>query len=526
LGGFTERILPEAVSLDLLNNSDIKVYLEHDKQRGILARSKQGNGSLKYSIDDLGVMYEFEAPNTQLGNEVLEGLNRGDYDESSFAFTVKRDSWETKGGKYYRTIHEIERMYDFSIVADGAYSETYVSVAKRSLNDYIAGIDMEVRNKEEDKPEDKEKQEEESAEATTEAPEEEGTDPVEDNEDREPSSDSLKEEEKEEDKDKRNNLNKETMEFSLIKTINDVVNRRSFNESAAAVIEQGQAEMRKAGLTYNGDIILPTEYRADVKAGNAPGAIGTNVQNIISPIYNTMVFSKAGATYLSGLNGDVKVPVLNGSTVAWADEVGAAQDAAASIESVTLTPKRLTAFVDISKQFLLQETASAEEMLKQDLVKAVAQKLEATILGSAAKSTTQPAGLFNGVTTDTAAVTWANICDMEGALEGKEVGNKCWIVSPTAKSTLKQTEKSTGTGKYILEGNEVEGYPVYCSAAASGKGVLFGDFSDLVIAQWGAVEVTVDPYSQAGNGKVRLVVNAYFDAQLRRTSTIQKKLLK
>jgi HK97 family phage major capsid protein/HK97 family phage prohead protease len=522
LGGFTERILPEAVSLDLLNSSDIKVYLEHDKQRGILARSKQGNGSLKYSIDDLGVMYEFEAPNTQLGNEVLEGLNRGDYDESSFAFTVKRDSWETKGGKYYRTIHEIERMYDFSIVADGAYSETYVSVAKRSLSDYIAGIDMEVRNKEEDKPEDKEKQEEESAEATTEAPEEESDDPREDPKDRESDTDAVKDDE--EDKDKRNNLNQETMEFSLIKTINDVVNRRSFNEAAADVIAQGQAEMRKAGLTYNGDIILPTEYRADIKSTTGAGAIATNVQSIISPIYDSMVFSKAGATYLSGLNGDVKVPVLNGSTVAWADEVGAAADAAASIESVTLTPKRLTAFVDVSKQFLLQETASAEEALKQDIIRAIAQKLEATILDATAKSTTRPAGLFNGVTADTASITWAQICTFEAQIDGKEMGNKCWIVSPSAKGLLKQTAK--GGNRFVLEGNEIEGYPVYCTAAATTNGVLFGDFSDLVIAQWGATEIVVDPYSQAGNGKVRLIVNAYFDAQIRRSGSILKKVIK
>ena len=82
LGGFTEIIKPDAIDEDILKRSDIKCYLDHNRDKGILARSKKGTGSLSYSIDERGVIYEFEAPNTPLGNEVLEGLKRGDYNES------------------------------------------------------------------------------------------------------------------------------------------------------------------------------------------------------------------------------------------------------------------------------------------------------------------------------------------------------------------------------------------------------------------------------------------------------------
>ena len=67
--------------------------LNHNEDKGVLARSNKGVGSLTLSIDDRGLKYSFEAPNTALGDELLEGLRRGDISTSSFAFTVKSDSW-------------------------------------------------------------------------------------------------------------------------------------------------------------------------------------------------------------------------------------------------------------------------------------------------------------------------------------------------------------------------------------------------------------------------------------------------
>ena len=166
-------------------------------------------------------------------------------------------------------------------------------------------------------------------------------------------------------------------------------------------------------------------------------------------------------------------------------------------------------------------------MLKRDIVAAISNKLEATVLGSAAGSTTQPAGLFNGVTADTAAVTYKDIVKMEADLESKNVrGDIKYIVSPSAKAELKTTDKGTDTGKYLMEGNEVNGYPVLCTSAVAGKGVVMGNWSDYVIGQWGGIDLTVDPYTQAANGKVRLVINAYFDAKPRRADSFVKKVLR
>lgn len=166
-------------------------------------------------------------------------------------------------------------------------------------------------------------------------------------------------------------------------------------------------------------------------------------------------------------------------------------------------------------------------MLKNDIVRAIANKLEATILGSEAGSTTKPEGVFNGVTADQADIDYKGVVDMQEALESKNVtGNLSFIVAPNTKATLKTTLKSKGVSGYLMEGGEVDGIPVYSTSACTSKGIVLGNFADYVIGQWGGIDLTVDPYTQAANGKVRLVINAYFDAKPRRTEAFAKKVIK
>lgn len=129
---FREIISPKAVSNELIQQSDIKMLLEHDKSR-LLARSKHGKGSLKWSIDHRGVLYSFDAPKTADGDFAVEMLRRGDISGSSFAFYVAEDgdTWRKDGEIWVRTINKIRMLTDFSIVSDPAYSETSASVRSR-----------------------------------------------------------------------------------------------------------------------------------------------------------------------------------------------------------------------------------------------------------------------------------------------------------------------------------------------------------------------------------------------------------
>ena len=232
---------------------------------------------------------------------------------------------------------------------------------------------------------------------------------------------------------------------------------------------------------------------------------------------------EAGANYMTGLVGNVSIPAYSGTNVGWAGEIAAASDGAGTFSEVTLEPKRITAYLDVSKQFLLQDSVSAEALLKNDIVKAISNKLEATILGDAAGSTTQPEGIFNGAETieDTSYTTMVGL--IQTLEEANVNGEIKYIVSPAIKARLKTTSKDAGSGLFVMENGEVDGIPVLSTSNC--KGIVVGNFDDYVIGQWGGIDLTIDPYTQAANGKVRLVVNAYFDAKPRRAEAFVAKTL-
>ena len=313
--------------------------------------------------------------------------------------------------------------------------------------------------------------------------------------------------------------------FSLLKAINDVANNRQLDERSQSVVNTGIEEMRKAGLSYSGQILLPIENRnihATV-ATNGKEAVAEDKLNILEPLRANLVMVQAGANYMTGLVGNVSIPVYSGSNVGWAGEIDAATNGAGNFTEVVLEPKRITAYIDISKQFLLQDSTSAEALLRADIVRAISNKLEATILGDAAGNSKQPAGLFNDadIIED---VTYPSMVEMIQTLEEANVsGDIKYIVSPAVKAALKTTSKDAGSGRFVMEANEVDGVEVLSTSAC--KGIVVGNFADYVIGQWGSIDLTVDPYSQATNGKVRLVVNAYFDAKPRRAEAFVKKVL-
>ena len=508
LGGFVEMIAPGAFD-GVIERSDVKCYLDHNPGKGILARSRNGKGSLSLVVDEKGLQYSFDAPKTSLGDEVVEGLKRGDYSQSSFAFTVDDEIWtKEEDGSYLRTITKIGGLYDVSIVANPAYEGT--SVALRSLDAFKAQEEIPAEVKEEEPKTEEPKVKETPVEET----------PVEENK--------PEVQEETEPKENRNNINNtkniHMSNFSLIKAINDVVNNRNINEDALNVIEMGATEMRKSGLSYSGQIQLPVEERGDAVAAtvatDGKEIVATDKLNILSPLRGKSILAEAGATFLTGLVGNISIPNYTGSTCGWKGELEAADNGKGTFGSVELSPKRLTAYIDISKQFLTQDSVGAEEMLRADIVNSLVAKLEQTIFGDAAGDTTKPAGIFNSA--EVVAPSYQGVCEAEAAVTDYS-GEKRFVMSPTAKSAFKQATIS-GTKsdlRLLLEDGEVDGYPVSDSSNVVAGGYAFGDFSELVVAQWGGIDIVVDPYTLATKNAIRLVINAYFDAKVRRDGAIK-----
>ena len=527
LGGFTEIIDPAAFN-GVIERSDVLALLNHDQDRGVLARSRKGVGSLTLTVDERGLHYSFDAPNTALGNELVEGLKRGDISTSSFAFTVSGERWDKdEDGRYVRTITQIDKLYDVSPVYNEAYEDT--TVALRSLDAVRAEEEKDEKEEEVEEPKDEtvedtvEEEKEENADTDSTQPTDEEDEPKESDEEGE---------KEEETRNYTQNNNKKMGKFSLIKTINDIVNNRSMSEEAQVVLSAGTEEMRKAGLSYSGQIQLPVSEMREAPAAIVAGqetygaeVVATDKLNILEPLRNRMVLAQAGATYLTGLVGNVSIPTYTGSNVGWKGELVDAEDGKGTFDSIEFSPKRLTAYIDVSKQFLAQDSVGAEEMLYRDIVNAIADKLEATILGGANGSSDIPSGIFYGITEPT-TVDFANIVKMEETLEeAKLFGDYKFIASPAAKAKLKTTTISGQKSdlRMLMEGNEVNGYPVLTTGNC--EGLAFGKWDELVIAQWGSLDIIIDPYTQAKKNAVRIVVNAFFDAKPRRKEAIVAKIL-
>lgn len=143
---FYEIISPFAVTDSLIQTNDVRIFLDHDESQGTYARSKFGEGSLKLSVTERGLEFEFEAPQTVFGDVLIEGIKRGDYDAISFAFISNPEKEEitpNEDGTYTRIINEILWLGEISVLSQlPAYEATDVSV--RSLNDFIENRNNEI----------------------------------------------------------------------------------------------------------------------------------------------------------------------------------------------------------------------------------------------------------------------------------------------------------------------------------------------------------------------------------------------
>lgn len=305
-----------------------------------------------------------------------------------------------------------------------------------------------------------------------------------------------------------NNENKPTntmeKEIRLVDIIRDIANGTPVNENYRNMVNGNKITLRAdivAGVDANGGYNVPED--------KAPLDVA---------IRNASVLNKMGAAWMSNLVGDVSIPKYAGSQCGWAGEISAATDGAGTFSEVVLSPKRLTAYLDISKTFLAQDSNDAESILISDLAAAVAEKLDKTIFGDTTGST-QPSGLFadSAVTTGTSlsAITYQDVLDLELGVEEKNGMNFIFVTSPNVKYALRGTDRASGFGQMVFEGNELDGRQAIVSNSVKKGGLIAMDPRDLAVGTWSGVEIVVDTVSRAIYNEVRIVVNYLVDAKLR-----------
>jgi len=326
----------------------------------------------------------------------------------------------------------------------------------------------------------------------------------------------------------KNKLNKKIRlmenkeQVTLGSMIRSIYLNKPLNENENEVITRGRQQMAQSGVPTFGQIVIPSKraaYQATV-TNQGIEDVATDLMDIVQPVWAKQALKEAGATFYSGLVGDMQFPLMGQTNVGWQTETGAAIDGAGQFRSVTLKPKRLTCYVDISKQMLIQDNSgNLETYITSNIVNAIANELEKTLLSDQPATATRPAGIFDTFTPTTLTPTYLEIVDLEATLEGNDIsGSKAFIVSPTIKSALKTTPIDTGSGIMIQVGNEVNGYPVI--STSNSFGLAFGAWHKYIVGNWGSTDITVDSFSQSLNGCIRLVINTFWDAAVLYDATL------
>ena len=324
---------------------------------------------------------------------------------------------------------------------------------------------------------------------------------------------------------------KEVRQFSIMKALNALANPTDRAAQRAAEFEFACSEeaAKHYGRTAQG-IMLPPEIlnnwnTRDLNASDDAGLIGQDFRagSFIDALRNASAVMPL-ATNLNGLSGDVKIPKKTAAASAAfiSSEGGAAGESEMTIGSVTMSPKTCGVFTDVTRQLMLQSSLDVENLIRDDLAKSMAIAIDdAALEGSG--SSGNPRGITNttGINTvslsSAAAPTFAEMVSIETAVavDNALVGDLAYIINPTNFGTLKTTAKDSGSGMFVAENGQVNGYPVVVSAQLTANNYVFGNFNDLLIGFFGGLDLTVDPYTNSSSGSVRIVALQSVDVAVR-----------
>jgi HK97 family phage major capsid protein/HK97 family phage prohead protease len=325
---------------------------------------------------------------------------------------------------------------------------------------------------------------------------------------------------------------KEVREFSVVRAIRALTNPtdRAAQEAARFELEASDAAARAYGTTAQG-VMIPADVlgnwgKRDLNTSDDNEIVATNLMagDFIDALRNSSSVMQAGARMMPGLVGNVSIPKKTAaSSGGWiSSEGGAASESEFTLGSVTMAPKTVGAFSDMTRQLILQSTPSVEALVRDDLTQALALAIDAGALKGSGSSG-QPTGLYStsGINTDSfagATPTWAEIVGLETlvAEDNALLGNLAYIAPAGLYGTLKTTAKATNQAIFAVDPDgTMNGYRTIVSNQATAGYLLFGNFSDCLIGMWGGLDLTVDPYTASTTGTVRVVALQTVDVAVR-----------
>jgi HK97 family phage prohead protease/HK97 family phage major capsid protein len=558
LGHFREVIKPGAFD-DVMTN-DVRALINHDPNL-ILGRTE--NGTLELSTDERGLKYRVKLGNQQYAKDFYESVKRGDISQSSFAFTIKEQTWNDE--RTVRSVDKVRQLLDVSPVTYPAYAAATVQARDQqpehneAIAEAVADTDTTTNE-----PQIQESMNLNEMKATrakhadrfeelVNLAETENRDWT--NNEQEEANLCKREVERLDGKIERRQahedmiarqaqmggasvseakeINKINRSFSLSRAVQAASFGKSLEGAEAEWQQEAAKEYQMRGLQMSGQIGIPASalFRAgaadDFQAGSGDGSgfVATSVPGVIDALRTPTLAERVGVTTINNATGNLKFPRVSTKATGTAeDEVSADAASGLELDEVTLSPNRVAARTKYSKQLILQGGAQVDAMISRELAAGINEQIDKAVFAKVASL----AGTI--VDKADAAITAGDLFAMQKAVlaAGGDLSRCSYILSPEAMVKLKSAT-AVASVRALINDNSLDGYPTYYTpqltdydAGGDGLGsIAFGDFTlGVVMAFFGGIDLLVDPYSNAGTAQIALHVNKFYDVEMRQADAV------
>lgn len=346
---------------------------------------------------------------------------------------------------------------------------------------------------------------------------------------------------------------KDTTRYSIMRALHYLANPgdKRAREAAAFEIECSEAAAKRNGKASQGLMVPYDVLKRDLTVGTATAGGHTVATDLLSGDFiellrNAIMLPGMGARVLTGLVGNIAIPRQTGAATAyWVAESGAPTESQQAFNQLTMSPKTVGAYTDISRKLLLQSSIDVESFVQGDLARVLGLAIQAAAIQGGGSN--EPTGILGtaGIGsvaggTNGLAPTWAHIIELETdvSVANADIGSLAYLTNAKVRGKLKGTEKFSGTngnpvwadGNTPLNGyaaavtNAVPSNLTKGSSANVCSAIIFGNFADLVIGMWGGLDLTVDPYSNSTSGTVRVVALQDVDVAVRHAESFSAML--
>ena len=328
--------------------------------------------------------------------------------------------------------------------------------------------------------------------------------------------------------------------FSLVRYIAGIV-AGNLEGIEKEVDEMGAKEYERLGLTRRGHVIPSAYLRAASGQNYTTAADGGNLteegeRRYLDILKDKLVVAGLGATVLTDLVGTFTAISSSAVQAAWEGEGDKNELKKVAYSKLTMTPHRSSVSVATTKDLLRQTSFDVEADLLNKITDEHARLLEkAAINGSGSDG--EPTGILNttgigsvAMGTNGGAIDWKHIVALETEVNSKNAnrGRMAYLSNAKVNGVLKVTEMATGTARFLLSNEApkiLNGYPfdwtnhvpstlTKGTATSKCSALIFGNFQDLYIGQWGGIDIVVDPYTGARNGEIIITLNAWNDIKV------------